>query len=63
MTTPSHPTLEDARILLEAATSLLERAIEAGRKLTGNVGEGLVRINGNYAKIVQNIQFKHVDRR
>ena len=34
MTTPSHPTLEDARILLEAATSLLERAIAAGKTLT-----------------------------
>ncbi len=34
MKTPSHPTLEDARILLEAATSLLERAIAAGKSLT-----------------------------
>ncbi|HIF95798.1 MAG TPA: acyl-CoA dehydrogenase [Myxococcales bacterium] len=34
MKTPSHPTLEDARILLEAATSLLERAIAAGKTLT-----------------------------
>ncbi len=36
MATATHPTLEEARTLLEAATSLLERAIEAGRKLTGN---------------------------
>jgi (2S)-methylsuccinyl-CoA dehydrogenase len=34
MKTPPHPTLEDARILLEAATSLLERAIAAGKALT-----------------------------
>ena len=36
MASATHPTLEEARTLLEAATSLLERAIEAGRKLTGN---------------------------
>jgi len=34
MTTPSHPTLEEARTLLEAATGLLERAITAGKTLT-----------------------------
>ena len=34
MKAPPHPTLEDARILLEAATSLLERAIAAGKTLT-----------------------------
>jgi (2S)-methylsuccinyl-CoA dehydrogenase len=36
MATATHPTLDDAQTLLAAATSLLERAIEAGKRLTDN---------------------------
>jgi (2S)-methylsuccinyl-CoA dehydrogenase len=36
MATGPHPTLEEAQSLLEAATSLLERAIAAGKTLTGD---------------------------
>jgi len=34
MTTLSHPTLKEAQTLLEAATQLLEQAIDAGKSLT-----------------------------
>ena len=36
MATATHPTLEEAQTLLAAGTSLLERAIEAGKRLTDN---------------------------
>ncbi len=36
MATATHPTLDDAQTLLAAATGLLERAIEAGKRLTDN---------------------------
>lgn len=34
MTTPAHPTLEDAKSLMDAATSLLDRSVDAAREMT-----------------------------